>query len=86
MIEKKTKARIHLGVCALVWVIWNCHNEVVFNRSIKPKKLQIIHRAASSIHMWSYPPPSEQRGLIDTGYNRLMAVVEAIFKQDGWLH
>jgi hypothetical protein len=53
-IDKKTKERIHAGVCALFWTIWNCPNEVVFNRCANPNFLQIIHRAASLIHLWSY--------------------------------
>jgi hypothetical protein len=84
-IDKQTKARICVGVCALVWAIWNCRNEVVFNRYAKPKNLQVIHRAASSIHMRSYLLPPEQRGPMDTGCNRLMTVVRAIFSQGGWL-
>ena len=83
-IDKKTKGRIRVGVCALVWAIWNCRNDVVFNRQTKPNFLQVIHRAASSIHMWSYLLPVEQRGPMDTGCNRLMAVVRAIFSQGGW--
>jgi hypothetical protein len=39
-IVKKTKARIRVGVCALVWAIWNCRNDVVFNRVQKPNFLQ----------------------------------------------
>jgi hypothetical protein len=85
-IGKKTKALIRVGVCALVWAIWNCRNDVVFNRVSKPNFLQVIHRAASSIHMWSYLLPTEQREPLDTGCNRLMAVVRAIFSQGGWLH
>jgi hypothetical protein len=77
-IDKQTKARIHVGVCALVWAIWNCRNEVIFNRCSKPSILQVIHMAASLIHMWSYLLPPEQMGPIDTGCNRLMAVVRAI--------
>jgi hypothetical protein len=53
-IDKKTNEQIRVGVCALVWTIWNCRNEVVFNRSVNPNFLQIIHRAASLIHLWSY--------------------------------
>jgi hypothetical protein len=30
-INKKIKARISVGVRALVWTIWNCQNDVVFN-------------------------------------------------------
>ncbi|XP_071677594.1 uncharacterized protein [Lolium perenne] len=45
----------------------------------------VIHRAASLIHLWSYLLPVEQREPLDTGCNRLMAVVRAIFSQGGWL-
>jgi hypothetical protein len=58
----------------------------VFNRNAKPNFLQVIHRAASSIDMLSYLLPPEQRGPMDIGCNRLMAVVRAIFSQDEWLH
>jgi hypothetical protein len=85
-IDKKTKERIRVGVCALVWTIWNCRNEVVFNRCANPNFLQVIHRAASLIHLWSYLLPVEQRGPMDIGCNRMMAVVRAIFNQGGWLH
>jgi hypothetical protein len=58
----------------------------VFNRNAKPIFLQVIHGAAYSIHMWSYLLPPEQHGPMDIGCNRLMAVVQAIFSQDGWSH
>jgi hypothetical protein len=32
-LDKKTKARIRVGVCALLWAIWNCRNDIVFNRA-----------------------------------------------------
>jgi hypothetical protein len=38
-IDKKTKEQIRVGVCALVWTIWNCRNEVVFNRCANPNFL-----------------------------------------------
>jgi len=31
-VDQKAKTRIRVGVCALVWEIWNCRNDVVFNR------------------------------------------------------
>ena len=85
-IDKKTKALIRVGVCAIVWAIWNCRNDVVFNRAATPIFLQVIHKATSWIHMWSYLLPVEQRGPMDIGWNRMMAVVWAIFNQVGWLH
>jgi hypothetical protein len=59
-IGKQTKAQIRVGICALVWAILNCRNGVVFNKNTKPIFLQVIHRSASSIHMWSYLLPPEQ--------------------------
>jgi hypothetical protein len=58
----------------------------MFNMNSKPIFLQVIHRVASSIHMWSYLLQLEQRGPMDIGCNRLMTVVRAIFSQGCWLH
>jgi hypothetical protein len=85
---KTYKYNVHIFLkqhCALVWTIWNCRNEVVFNRCANPNFLQVIHTAASLIHLWSYLLPVEQREPLDTGCDRLMAVVRAIFNQGGWL-
>jgi hypothetical protein len=29
-IDKSSKARIRIGVCAIVWAIWNCRNDIIF--------------------------------------------------------
>jgi hypothetical protein len=31
-VQKQTKAQIRVGVCALVWAIWNCRNDMVFTK------------------------------------------------------
>jgi hypothetical protein len=43
-IDKKTKARIHIGVCALLWAIWNCKNDVIFYKASNAQFLQVIHK------------------------------------------
>ena len=53
-IDKKTKARIRVGVCALLWAIWNCRNDVVFNKADGTFFLQVIHKAIYWIQTWSY--------------------------------
>jgi hypothetical protein len=45
-IDKQTKAEICVGVCTLVWAIWNCHNDVVFNWNSKPIFLKVINTTA----------------------------------------
>ena len=59
-IDKKTKARIRIGVCAIVWAIWNCRNDVIFNHVAIPNFLQVIYRALSSIQLWSFLLPVDQ--------------------------
>jgi hypothetical protein len=34
-VDKKTKMQIRVGTYALVWPLWNCRNDVIFNKSIK---------------------------------------------------
>jgi hypothetical protein len=75
----RKKARIHVGECTSVWAIWNYQNDVVFNTLANLNFLQVIHREVSTINMWSYLLHVDQRILMDIGYNRLMAVVQAIF-------
>ena len=83
-LDKSTKARIRIGVCAFIWAIWNCRNDVVFNRSDNFHFLQVVHGATYWIHMWSLLLPPNQRALMDSGCSRLMAVVRAIFNRGGW--
>jgi hypothetical protein len=78
-IDKKIKERIRVGVCALIWAMWNCRNDVIFNRAGHDQFLQVMHRATHWIHMWSYLLPEDQRQFLDIGCTPLMAVVRAIF-------
>jgi hypothetical protein len=39
--DKKINGQNRVGVRALVWVIWNCPNGVVFNRMAKPNFLLV---------------------------------------------
>ena len=31
-VDNITAARIQIGICALMWAIWNCRNDMIFNR------------------------------------------------------
>ena len=83
-IDKKSKALIRIGVCAFIWAIWNCRNDVVFNKVPNVHFLQVVHRATYWINTWSWLLPPDQRVHLDTGYTRLMAIVRAIFNRHGW--
>jgi hypothetical protein len=68
-INKKVKARICTGVCALTWTIWNCQNDVIFNKTKVLRKLQVTRQASYWIHLWSYLLLADQLDHLDTGGN-----------------
>jgi hypothetical protein len=78
--------RIRIEVCALVWAIWNCRNDIIFNNANCSPFLEVINRTLHWITTWALLLPEDQRGYMDSGCTRLMAVVQAIFSQGGWRH
>ena len=52
---------IRVGVCALLWAIWMCRNDLVFNRTTNIHFLLIIFRATTLIRMWSLLTQTEAR-------------------------
>jgi hypothetical protein len=77
-------SRIRVAICALLWAICNCRNDVVFNKAEGAFLLQVIHKATYWIHMWSFLQPAEQRVHIEYGCTRLIAVVQG-YLQPGWM-
>ena len=58
---------IRVGVCALLWAIWNCRNDLVFNNTANINFLQVIFRTTTLIRMWSLLTPTEAREHLVTG-------------------
>jgi hypothetical protein len=69
-VEKHTKAQILVVVCALIWAIWNCGNDLVFNKGGTGHFLWVIHMATHWTQESSYFLPEVQRAPMDTGCNR----------------
>jgi hypothetical protein len=59
-VEKQTNARIRVGVCALIWALWNCRNDMVFNKTGTAHFLQVIHMATYWTREWSCLSPEAQ--------------------------
>ena len=53
-VAKQDKIQIRVGVCALLWTIWNVRNDLIFNRTKTTSFLQVIPLATHWIRMWSY--------------------------------
>ena len=41
-VDRKSKARIRIGVSALCWSIWRCRNDIIFNKKTNFNFLQVI--------------------------------------------
>jgi hypothetical protein len=67
-----------------MWVIWNCRNDVIFHKASNAQFLQVVHKATYLSNVWSLLLPEGQREHMDTGCSFLMAVIWAIFNENGW--
>jgi hypothetical protein len=83
-IDKKSKEQIRMGICFLMWAIWNCHNYIVFNKSKNTHFLQVIRMVTHWIHEWSYLLSEPQRAHMDSGCSQLETVARAIYNQGAW--
>ena len=83
-IEPELARHIRVGVCALLWTIWTCRNDLVFNRISRIHFLQVIFRATAVIRSWSLLTPMEAREHLVTGSIRWEMVARDIFNRFGW--
>jgi hypothetical protein len=68
-----------MGICSLMWAIWNCRNDLVFNKGGNAHFLQVIRMITNWIDKWSYLPPEAQRAHMDSGCNHLETVARGIY-------
>jgi len=83
-VETETAKHIRVGVCALLWAIWNCRNDLVFNRTTHIHFLQVIFRATTLLRMWSLLTPMDVRERMATASIRWETVARDIFNRFGW--
>jgi hypothetical protein len=73
-IPKDNLSQIRVGVCVVIWAIWNTRNDWVFNKRRKNSFLQVIPVVSHWIRMWSFIQQEEQREVMDSGCNRMETV------------
>jgi hypothetical protein len=83
-IPKQDLVNIRVGVCAVLWALWNTRNDVVFNKPKKHTCMQVIPMTTHWIRLWSYLQPEEKRGDMDSGCNRMETVTRDLFNRCGW--
>jgi hypothetical protein len=63
-VDKDTKARIRVETCAIVWSLWNCRIDVLFNKKETAYFLHVIRMATHWIHKWYFLLLEAQRAQI----------------------
>mgnify|MGYP006268343495 CR=1 FL=1 len=70
-VDHTTASHILIGIYALIWAIWNCRNDIIFNRQhIFTFLQQVIFRAIAWIRTWSLLTPTDSRKPLVTGCNQ----------------
>jgi hypothetical protein len=67
----KELIQIRVGVCVVIWTMWNTRNDFIFNKLKKSSFLQVIPMVTHWIRMWSYLQQDEERVEMASGCNRL---------------
>ena len=77
-VETNIARHIRIGVCALLWAIWNCGNDMVFNRQTRINFLQVIDRITAWMRMWSLLTSVDAREHLVTGSTRWKMIARDI--------
>jgi hypothetical protein len=83
-IPKKELIFIRVGVCAVIWTMWNTRNDFIFNKPKTLSFLQVIPMVTHWIRTWSYLQQEEQQAVMDSRCNHLETVARDLFNRCGW--
>jgi hypothetical protein len=76
---------IRVGALAVIWSLWLCRNDKVFNDK-NYSLLQVIYRCTSTLRLWSPLQRMENRDLFMEVCTLLEATARDIFCPHGWPH
>jgi hypothetical protein len=76
---------IRVGTLAVIWALWLCRNDKIFNDK-NYSLLQVIYRCTGILRLWSPLQRMENHDLFTEVYTRLEAIAMDTFFQHGWPH
>ena len=82
-VDARFKLLIRVGAIAVIWSLWLCRNDKVFNDK-NSTLLQVIYRCTATIRSWVPLQRAEHRDLFTEVSTRLEDLAGAIFSQHGW--
>jgi hypothetical protein len=84
-IDYKYMILLRVGAMALIWSLWLCRNDKVFNDK-NCIILQVIYRCTGTLRIWSQLHRLEDRDLFMEVCTRLEDTVRHLFSRHGWQH
>lgn len=82
-IDVKYRILIRVGALAVIWSLWLCRNDKVFNNKAS-SFLQVIYRSTALLRLWTPLQRLEFRDLFAEVCTRLEDTARDIFSRHGW--
>ena len=82
-IDKRDRTIIRVGALAVIWSLWLCRNDKVFNDK-NFSLMQVLYRSTGLLRLWSTLQRVEFRDLFMEASARLEQTARDIFSQHGW--
>ena len=82
-IDNRFRILIRVGALAVIWSLWLCRNDKVFNDK-NPSLMQVIYRCTNTLRLWSALQRVENRDLFTDVCTRLEDAARDTFTQHGW--
>jgi hypothetical protein len=84
-IDYKYLILLRVGAIALIWSLWLCRNDKVFNKK-NCSVLQVIYQCTRTLRIWSQLHRLEDHDLFTKVCTRLEHTARHLFSQHGWQH
>jgi hypothetical protein len=84
-VERRFKTFIRVGAIAIIWSLWLCRNDKVFNDK-NSSLMQVIYRSTATLRLWSPLQRLEDRDLCMEVSTRLENTAKEFIFQHGWQH
>jgi hypothetical protein len=84
-VDSRFKVLIREGAIAIIWSLWLCRNDKVFDNK-NSSLMQVIYRSTALLRLWSSLQRLEDRDLFTEVSTRLEETVKDFTSQHGWLH
>ena len=84
-VDRRFKLLIRVGALAIIWSLWLCRNDKVFNDK-NSSLMQVIYRSTATLRLWSPLQRAEHRDLFSEVCTRLETAARDFLSLHGWQH